>query len=76
MEENFRDSIATISEEGKRAWIHPKKPSGKYHFWFYLVCCSETYAILRIHMLTPNKSDSPDGFRFPSHNIDKTTMTA
>lgn len=30
MEENFRDSIGTISEEGKRAWIYPKKPSGSY----------------------------------------------
>ncbi len=31
MEENFRDSIATINEEGKRAWIYPKKPSGRYY---------------------------------------------
>ncbi len=31
MEENFRDSIATITEEGKRAWIFPKKPSGKFY---------------------------------------------
>ncbi len=30
MEENFRDSIGTISEEGKRAWIFPKKPSGRF----------------------------------------------
>lgn len=30
-QENFRDTIATINEEGKRAWIFPKKPSG----WFY-----------------------------------------
>ncbi len=29
--ETFRDSIATISEEGKRAWIFPKKPNGKYY---------------------------------------------
>lgn len=27
--ESFRDSIATIDENGKRAWIFPKKPSGK-----------------------------------------------
>jgi cytochrome c oxidase accessory protein FixG len=26
--EVFRDSIATINEEGKRSWIFPKKPSG------------------------------------------------
>ncbi len=31
MEENFRDSIGTINEEGKRAWIFPKKPSGRYY---------------------------------------------
>ncbi len=31
MEENFRDSIGTIDEEGKRAWIFPKKPSGRFY---------------------------------------------
>ena len=31
MEENFRDTIGTIDEEGKRAWIFPKKPSGRYY---------------------------------------------
>ncbi len=31
MEENFRDSIATITEEGKRAWIYPKKPKGRFY---------------------------------------------
>ena len=30
-EENFRDSIGTITEEGKRAWIYPKKPSGRFY---------------------------------------------
>ena len=30
MSEEFRDSIATISEEGKRAWVYPKKPKGKF----------------------------------------------
>ncbi|WP_298484411.1 cytochrome c oxidase accessory protein CcoG [uncultured Maribacter sp.] len=29
--ENFRDTIGTINEEGKRAWIFPKKPSGKFY---------------------------------------------
>ncbi len=28
--ENFRDSISTISKEGKRNFIYPKKPKGKY----------------------------------------------
>lgn len=29
--EKFRDSIGTINEEGKRAWVYPKKPSGKLY---------------------------------------------
>lgn len=30
-DESFRDSISTISKEGKRSWIYPKKPSGRYY---------------------------------------------
>ncbi len=30
-DESFRDSIATVDKQGKRVWIHPKKPAGK---WF------------------------------------------
>lgn len=29
--EKFRDSIATVNAEGKRAWVYPKKPSGKFY---------------------------------------------
>ena len=29
--EIFRDSIGTIDDKGKRAWVFPKKPSGKYY---------------------------------------------
>ncbi|QSS97446.1 cytochrome c oxidase accessory protein CcoG [Psychroflexus sp. ALD_RP9] len=29
--EKFRDSIGTINEEGKRQWVYPKKPSGKFY---------------------------------------------
>lgn len=32
-EEEFRDSIATVDGKGKRIWIYPNKPSGKYHQW-------------------------------------------
>lgn len=35
--EQFRDSIATVSAEGKRAWIFPKKPSGKFYKYRKLV---------------------------------------
>lgn len=31
MEENFRDSIGTITEDGKRAWVYPKKPGGRFY---------------------------------------------
>ena len=30
-QEHFRDSIGTINDEGKRAWVFPKKPSGKFY---------------------------------------------
>ena len=30
-EERFRDSIGTINEEGKRAWVFPKKPNGSLY---------------------------------------------
>lgn len=30
-EEAFRDSLATITEEGKRKWVFPKKVSGKFY---------------------------------------------
>ncbi|AFN74753.1 cbb3-type cytochrome c oxidase accessory protein CcoG [Melioribacter roseus P3M-2] len=29
--ETFRDSISTVTKEGKRRWIYPKKPSGKFY---------------------------------------------
>ncbi|MBL7929343.1 MAG: 4Fe-4S binding protein, partial [Bacteroidia bacterium] len=30
-DESFRDSIATIDEKGKRKWIYPKKPKGRFY---------------------------------------------
>lgn len=29
--EEFRDQIATVDREGKRIWIYPKKPSGRFY---------------------------------------------
>lgn len=29
--ESFRDHLSTVNEEGKRNWIYPKKPSGRYY---------------------------------------------
>lgn len=33
----FRDSVSTIDEKGKRVWLHPKKPKGRYHSWRSIV---------------------------------------
>lgn len=30
-EQEFRDSIATVDSKGKRLWIYPRKPSGRFH---------------------------------------------
>ena len=30
-DEQYRDTIATVDEKGKRIWIYPKKPKGRYH---------------------------------------------
>lgn len=30
-DESFRDSISTITEDGKRAWVYPKKPKGRLY---------------------------------------------
>lgn len=35
--EEFRDSLATVTKEGKRIWIYPKKPSGKFYKWRTIV---------------------------------------
>lgn len=47
--ERFRDSIGTINEEGKRAWIFPKKPSGKlYRYRKYV-----SYILLAFFFIAP-----------------------
>lgn len=48
-DESFRDSISTINEEGKRAWVFPKKPSGKYYNWRKIV----SYTLLTFLLLAP-----------------------
>ncbi|MBK7873215.1 MAG: cytochrome c oxidase accessory protein CcoG [Saprospiraceae bacterium] len=32
-QEAFRDKIATVDEKGKRIWIYPKKPKGRFTNW-------------------------------------------
>ncbi len=48
-QENFRDTIGTINEEGKRAWVFPKKPSGQ--FWKYRTYVS--YLLLAFLLAAP-----------------------
>jgi cytochrome c oxidase accessory protein FixG len=36
-DEEFRNTIATVDEKGKRIWLFPKKPSGSVHRWRILV---------------------------------------
>ena len=30
-EKSFRDQISTVDEDGKRVWLYPKKPSGRFY---------------------------------------------
>ena len=29
--DSFRDQLSTVNKEGKRNWIYPKKPSGRFY---------------------------------------------
>lgn len=48
-DESFRDSISTITKDGKRAWIYPKKPKGKFYDRRKWV----SYLLLTILILSP-----------------------
>ena len=47
--ERFRDRIGTVNEEGKRAWIFPKKPSGKLYKYRKYV----SYVLLAFFFISP-----------------------
>ncbi|MFI1745493.1 cytochrome c oxidase accessory protein CcoG [Thalassobellus sediminis] len=47
--ETFRDSIGTITKDGKRAWVFPKKPSGKFYKYRKWV----SYCLLAFLLLSP-----------------------
>jgi len=47
--EIFRDSIATVNAEGKRAWVYPKKPVGRFYEWRKI----GSYFLLTILMISP-----------------------
>lgn len=48
-DESFRDSIGTINEEGKRKFIFPKKPVGKFYEYRKIV----SYLLLTILIANP-----------------------
>lgn len=31
LDQSFRDKVATIDNEGKRVWVYPQKPKGRFH---------------------------------------------
>ncbi|MAT53455.1 MAG: cytochrome c oxidase accessory protein CcoG [Saprospirales bacterium] len=35
--ESFRDRLATVDKQGKRIWVYPKKPSGRFYKWRTIV---------------------------------------
>ena len=48
-ETDYRDLIGTMTREGKRAWVYPKKPGGRfytYRTWF-------TYLLLAVLLSGP-----------------------
>ena len=56
-------SIATRSGHGMiLTFCNPTKPAGKCHFWFHLLCCTVTFACIRIQMHTRDTSDATNGF--------------
>lgn len=49
IENSFRDRITTVDDEGKRKWLFPKKPKGKFtNYRTYL-----SYLLLVILFVTP-----------------------
>ncbi|MDO5608395.1 MAG: cytochrome c oxidase accessory protein CcoG [Capnocytophaga sp.] len=48
-QEVFRDSIGTIDKEGKRAWVYPKKPVGRFYNYRKYV----SYALLLFLIVSP-----------------------
>lgn len=47
--EEFRDKVATIDDRGKRVWIYPKKPTGRYYNARSIV----SYILLAVLFITP-----------------------
>lgn len=48
-EASFRDSISTVDKQGKRVWVYPKRPSGKFYNWRKWV----SYTLLALLVAAP-----------------------
>jgi cytochrome c oxidase accessory protein FixG len=48
-EGSFRDKIGTVSDDGKRIWVYPKKPKGKFYNYRGIVAA----VLLAILFVTP-----------------------
>lgn len=49
LDQSFRDSMGTVTEEGKRNWVFPKKPHGKFYKYRSYV----SYGLLAFLFLAP-----------------------
>lgn len=52
--EAFRDRIGTVDEEGKRSWVFPKKPSGRYYKYrkyvsYFLLAILFTFPFIKVN---------------------------
>jgi cytochrome c oxidase accessory protein FixG len=47
--EDYRDHISTVDSEGKRIWLYPKKPSGRFYRWRTWV----SFAFLAVFLAMP-----------------------
>ncbi|MFC0605073.1 cytochrome c oxidase accessory protein CcoG [Winogradskyella pulchriflava] len=47
--QSFRDTIGTMTEDGKRAWVYPKKPSGRLYNYRKIV----SYGLLVFLLASP-----------------------
>lgn len=61
--EEYRDHIATVDQSGKRIWLYPKKPSGR----FYTARTWVSFVFLVIFLLMP--FIKIDGEQFLQFNI-------
>jgi cytochrome c oxidase accessory protein FixG len=48
-DEEFRNTLATVDEKGKRVWVYPKKPAGRFHNYRIVV----TVVLLAIFFAGP-----------------------